>query len=264
MSAKYTFLAWETPIENAPLKLALLQLANNSDDNGFSYYSISRMAKACGMSERTFMRKISELEKMGVLMVERRPNRSSLYKLIGDEMGVTLCHLQTFEVTESHLGVTESHLEGDRESPDPNNDPNTEPNSKDLMVQPEAKPSKSKFKFEDSDLEIANWMLTRVKVINPAMVEPNIKSWANTIRIMREIDERDSSVICSVFDWANKDSFWYKNILCPAKLRKQFDKLLVRINEIEQPEPPKPDKKKLSPSERFRQEAEAKGRKVHF
>ena len=26
MSAKYTFLAWDTPIENAPLKLALLQL----------------------------------------------------------------------------------------------------------------------------------------------------------------------------------------------------------------------------------------------
>lgn len=133
MSAKYTFLAWDTPIENAPLKLALLQLANNSDDNGFSYYSISRMAKACGMSERTFMRKIAELEKMGVLTVERRPNRPSLYKLIGDEMGVTLCHLQTLEVTESHQGVTESHPVGDRESHDPNSYPNTNPNSKDLL-----------------------------------------------------------------------------------------------------------------------------------
>ncbi len=58
MSAKYTFLAWDTPIENAPLKLALLQLANNADDAGFSYYSISKMAESCGMSERTFMRKI--------------------------------------------------------------------------------------------------------------------------------------------------------------------------------------------------------------
>ncbi|AUR96575.1 hypothetical protein NVP1226O_48 [Vibrio phage 1.226.O._10N.261.48.E5] len=129
MSAKYTFLAWDTPITNAPLKLAMLQLANNADDNGFSYYSISKMAIACGMSERTFMRKIAELEKLGILIVERRANRPSLYTLVGDEMGVTLCHLQSTEVTESHLGVTESHLVGDRESHDLNSTPKSNPKS---------------------------------------------------------------------------------------------------------------------------------------
>lgn len=135
MSAKYTFLAWDTPIVNAPLKLALLQLANNADDNGFSYYSISKMADACGMSERTFMRKICELEKMKILQVERRPNRPSLYTLVGDEMGVTLCHLQnSLEVTESHHLVTESHPEGDRESPDLNSTPNTNPNNEKVLV----------------------------------------------------------------------------------------------------------------------------------
>lgn len=127
MSAKYTFLAWDTPIDNAPLKLALLQLANNADDDGFSYYSISKMAIACGMSERTFMRKISELEKMKVLTVERRSNRPSLYTLIGDEMGVTLCHLQQAEVTGCHAEVTESHLVGDRVSCDPNSAPKSNP-----------------------------------------------------------------------------------------------------------------------------------------
>ncbi len=129
MSAKYTFLAWDTPIDNAPLKLALLQLANNADDDGFSYYSISKMALSCGMSDRTFMRKISELEKMDVLTVERRPNRPSLYTLIGDEMGVSLCHLQEVEVTESHAEVTESHLVGDSVSHDLNSTPNINPKS---------------------------------------------------------------------------------------------------------------------------------------
>lgn len=129
MSAKYTFLAWDTPIENAPLKLALLQLANNADDDGFSYYSISKMAISCGMSDRTFMRKIAELEEKGVLTVERRSNRPSLYTLIGDEMGVTLCHLQKSDVTACHAEVTESHLVGDSVSHDPNNTPNTIPKS---------------------------------------------------------------------------------------------------------------------------------------
>lgn len=134
MSAKYTFLAWDTPIENAPLKLALLQLANNADDAGFSYYSISKMAVSCGMSEKTFQRKIAEMEKMGILTVERRSNRPSLYTLAGDEMGVTLCRLQESGATESLRTATESRLVGDRESLDLNSTPNTTPDNKHLSV----------------------------------------------------------------------------------------------------------------------------------
>lgn len=231
MSAKYTFLAWDTPISNAHLKLALLQLANNSDDNGFSYYSISKMAKACGMSERNFIRKISELEEMKMLKVERRANRTSQYTLIGDEMGVTLCQLQRSGVTECHVGVTECHAEGDRVSHDPNSTPNTYPDTS--LVQ--AKPKRSKFKFSDDDLRFAKEMFKRVIVINPAAKEPNFDNWANTIRLMREVDKRYHSSMWAAFDWANKDSFWCSNILSPEKLRKQFDKLQVKINETNKP-----------------------------
>ena len=134
MSAKYTFLAWDTPIENAPLKLALLQLANNADDDGFSFYSISKMAISCGMSEKTFQRKIADMEKMGILTVERRSNRPSLYTLSGDEMGVSLCRLQNSEATESLQGGTESRLVGDRESLVLNSTPNTSPNKGNLSA----------------------------------------------------------------------------------------------------------------------------------
>lgn len=141
MSAKYTFLAWDTPVANPPLKLALLQLANNADDDGFSYYSISKMAIACGMSDRTFMRKIAELESLKILTVERRANRPSLYTLVGDEMGVSLCHLQTVEVTEGHAEVTESHLVGDSLSHDPNSAPKSNP---ERIREPEINHSKVK------------------------------------------------------------------------------------------------------------------------
>lgn len=107
----------------------MLQLANNSNDNGFSYYSIAKMAKACGMSERNFMRKIQKLEELGFLSVERRANRSSLYTLIGKNMGVTDCHLQESQVTDCHAGVTDCHAQGDRLSHDPNSVPKTNPKS---------------------------------------------------------------------------------------------------------------------------------------
>lgn len=129
MSAKYTFLAWDTPVKEASTKLVMLQLANNSNDNGFSYYSIAKMAKSCGMSERNFMRKIQKLEELGFLNVERRANRSSLYTLIGENMGVTDCHLQKSEVTGCHAEVTDCHAQGDRLSHDPNSVPKTYPKS---------------------------------------------------------------------------------------------------------------------------------------
>ena len=228
MSAKYTFLAWDTPIENAPLKLALLQLANNADDDGFSYYSISKMADSCGMSNRTFMRKISELEGMGILTVERRSNRPSLYTLIGDEMGVSLCHLQSTEVTESHSTVTESHLVGDRESHDLNSTPNNHPDNNKLIVQPEAKPSK--FKFNDDQMNFAKSMYEFILRVAPATKKPNLEAWANTARLIDEIDGIPLIQAWEVFAWANRDHFWKTNILSVDKFRKQYAQLSAKMD----------------------------------
>ncbi len=157
MSAKYTFLAWDTPVNNNGTKLALLQLANNADDNGFSYYSISKMAKACDMSERNFMRKIKDLENMGVLKVERRANRPSLYTLVGDEMGVTICHLQESEVPNCHARVPNCHTEGDILSHDPNSLPKSNPES----ISP---PKKQSLDYERIK-EIFNTSLTKASSI---------------------------------------------------------------------------------------------------
>ncbi|MGL4354110.1 MAG: helix-turn-helix domain-containing protein [Shewanella sp.] len=81
MSAKYTFWAWEVDIKKAPLKLALLQLANNSNDDGVSWYSVPKMAKRCGMSERALQGHIKTLEGLGLLVIKDRPGTSRLYTL---------------------------------------------------------------------------------------------------------------------------------------------------------------------------------------
>lgn len=81
MSAKYTFWAWEVDINKAPLKLALLQLANNANDDGVSWYSVPKMAKRCGMSERALQGHIKTLEEMGLLVVKDRPGTSRIYEL---------------------------------------------------------------------------------------------------------------------------------------------------------------------------------------
>lgn len=141
MSAKWTFWAWEQPIKTAPKKLALLQLANNADDDGKSWYSIGKMATACGVAGRTFQRQIQSLEDDGLLVVDRRSNRPSVY-VLKDEVcikltGVTDCQGDT--VSGQGDRVTQ---QGDKESPlrvsesrtiltgDPDTNPINESNSR--------------------------------------------------------------------------------------------------------------------------------------
>jgi len=113
-----------------------------------------------------------------------------------------------------------------------------EPN-KTLVVQPEAKPSK--YKFDSYQMEFAVWMHGQLLIQNPNFKKPNLESWANTLRLMLEVDKRDAVKVGEVFTWANQDDFWSSNILSPASLRKQFDKLIVKLDQ-----PKRQEKVKIS------------------
>ena len=91
-----------------------------------------------------------------------------------------------------------------------------------------ATPKKSKFNFSDDDMTAATWMRDRVLLINPSAKQPNLESWANDVRMLREIDGRSLKEIGELFDWANRNDFWCSNILSPKTLRKQWDKLTLQ------------------------------------
>lgn len=82
MSAKHTFMAWDYFTESAGEKLVLLQIANNSNDDGISWYSIEKMAESCGMGVRTFQKHLTNLEAAQVIEINRRPNKTSVYRMV--------------------------------------------------------------------------------------------------------------------------------------------------------------------------------------
>lgn len=100
---------------------------------------------------------------------------------------------------------------------------------KDLL--PELKAPAKKYKFDSYQMEFAEWMHSQLLILNPNFKKPNLESWANTLRLMLDVDKRDSVEIGNVFAWANKDDFWSSNILSPVALRKQFDKLVVKMKQ---------------------------------
>lgn len=78
-----------------------------------------------------------------------------------------------------------------------------------------------KNKFSEKDYECAEFIAKGVIDAAPS-AKPNLKKWAEVIRLMRERDSKAHPEICAMFTWANNDSFWRANILSPDKLRKQW------------------------------------------
>lgn len=112
-----------------------------------------------------------------------------------------------------------------------------------LSAHPEAAiytPSGAKWGSAE-DLKTAQWISTRVKLINPTCKAPDMTSWSNTVRLMRQIDNRSHQDICALYDWASKHHFWQTNILSPESLRKQWDKLTMQRSAGGEQRAAKPD-----------------------
>jgi hypothetical protein len=78
------------------------------------------------------------------------------------------------------------------------------------------------------DKETAIFIFGKIQNIRPKFKEPNLESWANDIRLLRERDGRSHEEIKTLFSWANNHSFWQSNILSPSKLRDQWDRLEIQ------------------------------------
>ncbi|EJP84672.1 hypothetical protein [Bacillus cereus] len=91
------------------------------------------------------------------------------------------------------------------------------------------KPKTSRHKFKTCDINAANYLFEKIKSNNPKHKTPNLDTWANDFRLMREKDNRELEEIKDVIDWCQLDSFWKGNILSPKKLREKFDQLTIQM-----------------------------------
>lgn len=92
-------------------------------------------------------------------------------------------------------------------------------------------PAASKLKFEAIHMELAEYLLGKIRENHPELKEPNLKQWAVTFRLMIERDNREPEKIRRCIDWVSAHDFWHKNILSADKLRKQYDKLAIQAKE---------------------------------
>jgi hypothetical protein len=77
--------------------------------------------------------------------------------------------------------------------------------------------------------QLALRLFNKIRENNPSFKEPDLQKWADDVRLMIERDNRTEQQVAYLIDWCQQDSFWRANILSPAKLRKQFDRLVMQI-----------------------------------
>lgn len=82
--------------------------------------------------------------------------------------------------------------------------------------------------------QLAGHLAKRMRDNNPECKLPKERSkqlddWCIEIDRMIRIDGREPEAIREVIDWCQSDDFWKSNILSPKSLRKQYDKLVVKM-----------------------------------
>lgn len=95
-----------------------------------------------------------------------------------------------------------------------------------------AKPRKKATPAHDEDsreMKAARYLLTRIRANHPTTKEPNLKEWAADFDAIFRIDGRDPRQVAVVIDFAQSDDFWFRNILSPKSLRKNFDKVAAKM-----------------------------------
>ncbi|WP_035796288.1 hypothetical protein [Clostridium akagii] len=89
---------------------------------------------------------------------------------------------------------------------------------------------KYNYMSDSNEYRLATYLFNYIRNNNPNAKEPNFQNWSRHFDYILRIDKRDIEEVKAVIKWCQHDSFWYKNILSPDKLRKQYDRLLIETN----------------------------------
>jgi hypothetical protein len=88
------------------------------------------------------------------------------------------------------------------------------------------------FLSDSKEYRLADYLRKYILKNNPTAKVPNddgIQKWCKTMDLMLRRDKRTMEDIKKHIEFSQTDTFWMANILSPTSLRKQYDKLTMKI-----------------------------------
>ena len=176
-------------------------------------YGRNQWAERLGRKPSSIHRRMKQLEKWGNVRIQ-----------VGNHYSIiTVCEYETYNPTPG-----ESEQPNGQQTDSKRTANGQQADTKKKEKKEKKHSSCRNLRFDEQDLETSKWMFARIQQVNPLHKEPDFEKWANDLRLIRERDSRTDAEIRGMFGWANDDQFWQANILCPATLRKQWDKLMAK------------------------------------
>jgi hypothetical protein len=192
-------------------------------------------------SYRKLAQDLSYKEGRGTKQYSTKTIKKSIYKLVNDGM-VSIVEtkqgtiftvnnyakyqdLQDIEIETVNGSVNEGETNGKRRG---NNNKNYR--TKELKKKDIKNTSRKQVYDTDSNYyQLAIFFFEQIKNNNPNHKEPNYQTWADDIRKMIELDNRTEEQVKYLMNWVQQDDFEMANVLSPAKLRKRFDSLIIKV-----------------------------------
>lgn len=89
---------------------------------------------------------------------------------------------------------------------------------------------KKLYSHQSDEMRLSTLLLNLITSRRPTFKTPNLQAWAKHVHNMIKLDSRTAQEIEKVIRWCQNDLFWQNNILSTEKLRKQFDRLALKMS----------------------------------
>ena len=208
---------FESDISPTAIKLYLVLRKNGDNKRGTSYYSRKKLAEQLGFSANTVDRAKKELIDIGAICQINRKNEN------GDWTS-NMYHIHTNPNLNCRylLAPVGIPIPTDGDTPIPTDGEQTN-NHLELRTN-----ELSTRTYGDEVIQLSNLFADLIEangIKRPSVTE----KWHQEIERLNRIDGYSWQQIEATIRWVQNDSFWRSNVLSPAKLRKQFGALQLKM-----------------------------------
>lgn len=203
------------PNLNIQAKAIYAYLIAYAGNKGAAFPSAELMRHELGIGKDTFYKYMKELKELGYVSIDKEKDKGKFKH--------NIYYLQSTPCPKSSDTVLPDTESSDTEISDTNNNSfnnNNLNNNKRKSYCPNS-----------NEFRLASYLYGWIKKNNPKAKEPNLQTWSKQFDKILRIDGRKVDEVKNVIEWSQKDDFWFKNILSPDKLRKQYDRLLLQMED---------------------------------
>jgi hypothetical protein len=219
MAIKVSVAVWDAYKGEPGHKLVLLALADyaNNSGTGIVHPSLQKLAAKTCLSYSAVKRAMSTLIDDGWLAIRKHANE------------VFVGSAREYQLNFKRLNIVDEDADGGVTQTPPGGQ--AEPGGGVITLPPDQYGNKDgNITSDPLDIRLAEAMLAHIRKLNPNHKPPNLPKWATIFSLMRRIDKRSPEDIESLMAWVYEDDFWRGNILSPDKLRKHYDRLVIKRN----------------------------------